>query len=382
MSINGQELPHNDAGFGTGTFGLDGGRFITTKWHFRCVDDVEGVIDMIIQSFDGDAIPEVSFSTRYSTPDHLLEVSQPRVHDVAETPGSKDDDSATMASCDSLKCLIHKMATAAKEAAQNVHKKLSSQSQKTVVKAASTSGEQPIVDHSSSHKADSPQKSNQLHLTWDHQELFSDSLFGPLLVAIVAFSFFSFFSILFANRHRIRTALAERRARRSQRRNRRLRTLAERRAARAERRQAMKDFFSRLFRSLLDPDAEKRAAEEERRQHLVEANARDERNTTMEEELAGFRAAAAMVGDLVAAEEGRQQRREAPLQVQQPPPVPPRPQMSAFVTFDEPLPAYEEPLHDSATVADGFRYAPGSRESTSLPRSMHESSSDRLGYNK
>lgn len=402
LSINGQQLPHNEAGYGTGTIDLDNHQSMAAEWRFRCVDEVAEVMDLIVHSFNGDEIPDVSLSTRYSTPSRVMEMSDPRVNDSKTPTGTKQKASHGMSSCKSLRCYADVMMGATSKAAKMVNKKISTGSQQKTVNNVKASSAQ-VVQEFESQKDIASQRFKEIYEKWEHQDILTDSLFGPLFVAIIAFSFFSFFSIIFANRERIRVALAERRARRAHLRERRHRTWAERRAARAERRRAVRDFICRLFKNLLDPDAEKRAAEEERRRHLIEVDTRrQENNNTMEEELAGFRAAAAMVGDLVAAEEGRHQRRAAPHGEPAPPPVPPRPPMSVFVPHDEPLPAYEQPLHEAATVADGFRYVPTSPEQTlhevgavadgfryvptspeaPLLPSSHESSSDRLGYGK
>ncbi len=85
-------------------------------------------------------------------------------------------------------------------------------------------------------------------------------------------------------------------------------------------------------------------------------------DTTMEEEIAQFRAAVNVVGEMVAAEEGRARRMPA----SGGPPVPPRPRQSAFtefvVDYDEDLPAYEarRVSLETSLVSDGFQYTPGS----------------------
>lgn len=100
---------------------------------------------------------------------------------------------------------------------------------------------------------------------------------------------------------------------------------------------------------------------------------RHEEESSMEDELASCRVAADIVGDMVAAEEGRallaaqQQRRDVAGHVE----------MSGvqFVDGEEVLPAYDE--RSDSSVADGLRYTPGS--STYTPSS---SGSDELGDRK
>ncbi|RYP69841.1 hypothetical protein DL771_005852 [Monosporascus sp. 5C6A] len=121
-------------------------------------------------------------------------------------------------------------------------------------------------------------------------------------------------------------------------------------------------------------------------------------STTMEQELAQFRAVAGLVGDLVAAEEGRRSRVSAsaarsrlpaltstyrydiysrprggaepssPISVSSCPPE--------YASSDETLPPYEEGPSDPHFVADGFRYAPGSTaympSGSEAPSSMDE----------
>ncbi|KAI0854308.1 hypothetical protein F5Y00DRAFT_222793 [Daldinia vernicosa] len=97
-----------------------------------------------------------------------------------------------------------------------------------------------------------------------------------------------------------------------------------------------------------------------RQLHRSENEDEDNLSTTMEQEIAQFRAAASVVGDLVAAEEGRS-REYVHGRQQHIIPTPPCP-TSAFPDYaylDEELPAYDEGSNDSRFVADGFRYTPG-----------------------
>lgn len=115
----------------------------------------------------------------------------------------------------------------------------------------------------------------------------------------------------------------------------------------------------------------------------------EEPNSTMEQELARFREAATMVGDIVAAEEGRGQRAEM---TQQGPPVVPVGARTAYPGYavEEFPPAYSGQTHEllgdaMGVVADGFRYSPGSTEttlSTTGSSFAGSNANDRLGYTK
>ncbi|KAI1134502.1 hypothetical protein F5Y05DRAFT_206956 [Hypoxylon sp. FL0543] len=95
--------------------------------------------------------------------------------------------------------------------------------------------------------------------------------------------------------------------------------------------------------------------------HGSESEEEDNLSTTMEQEIAQFRAVASVVGDMVEAEEGRSRGFAREIQ-QHSAPVPPSPS-SAFPDYastDEELPAYDEGMNDPRFVADGLRYTPGS----------------------
>lgn len=442
VSINGIPLSHDRKDSGSGPLTLEDGQAITAEWYFTC-DDPSQFLDMTVLSFDGDDIPHVSFST------HLLyspgseadaaTVGRPQVND---TPSAEDDASAQrelrhtelqakqnrlgqlrvqaaeleakikqeesandapttehtagdsltkLKDCTTTRCMWRAMKDKIKAAMGSIRDKAlgghdADDDTQAMVQAEDNAQDESLTDNFVSQPAQPEHHSNSL-LGEDlaiSPEFAHEALLGALFVAVVSFSLFTLFSHLYKNRDRIRTHLAERRARR---RGRWLRTLAERRAARAARRQAIRDFISGLFRSLIDYDAEKRAAEEERRQALAERQAeegrarsqsiqREEPETSMEQELAGLRVAAALVDDLVSG------RRPAPQQEPQPPPVPPRPPIPGFVTYDDRLPTYEEQIHDSAVVADGYRYEQGLRQSGRQHLPTPERSSDRLGYDK
>lgn len=73
----------------------------------------------------------------------------------------------------------------------------------------------------------------------------------------------------------------------------------------------------------------------------------EEVDNTMEEEIAQFREAAAMVGDIVAAEEGRARRTRQDRYTND----------VEGEDVDSP-PSYESVSNDSSVVANGFRYNP------------------------
>lgn len=101
----------------------------------------------------------------------------------------------------------------------------------------------------------------------------------------------------------------------------------------------------------------------------------DDISTTMEQDIAQFRAVASVVGHLVAAEEGRSREYPREMQEQRNIPTPPSP-TSAFPDYasvDEELPAYDAGSEDSGFVADGFR--PGHGNSRYTPPESTEGSS-------
>jgi hypothetical protein len=168
------------------------------------------------------------------------------------------------------------------------------------------------------------------------------------------------FIIVFALHRRLHGKYASCTARRQQRRRRR-----------ADRR----EFVKRL---LFGPWLGRHAySDEEEKEAMLQ---RHEEETSMEDELASCRMAADMVGDMVAAEEGRAllaaaERRTAVGRVE----VDAVPQ-PGFVQYmeeedEEVLPAYDE--RSDSSVADGLRYTPGSSAYT--PSS---SGSDELGDRK
>ncbi|KAK0388623.1 hypothetical protein NLU13_4866 [Sarocladium strictum] len=435
VSINGNTLLRDGKTSGSGSLTLEDGQLITAEWHFTC-DDPTQFLDMTILSFDGDKIPNVSFSTHllYS-PESKADgatVGQPQVNDVPSadldasamrelrhrelqaeidrleqlraqaaaleakikdehmlsgiTEAAIEEFSTNSKDCKTSRCMWQVIKAKVKATASGLREKVlgshkTADQFQTAVQAGDNVHEQPLTDGFVSQSAPSEHRPSSLN----GQELKSsessrEALLSALLLALLAFSLFTFFSLLYTHRERIRTAVEERRAH--------CRTREERRAARQARKEAIRDFFRHLLRSLIDYDVEKRAAEEERRRALAErqaeegrSQAQNEQNTSMEQELAGLRIAVAMVDDMVS---GRQPpvQQEAQQQEPQPPPVPPRPSISGFVTYDDRLPTYEEQIHDSAVIADGFRFEPGWRAPEQRHLPVPERSSDRLGYNK
>lgn len=445
ISINGNTLSQDGMKSGSGPLTLEDGLVVTAKWHFTC-DYPSQFLDMTILTFDGDKIPHVSFTTHffYDAESHAdkVTVGQPQVNDAptaeydadalrelrhkdlqaeldrleelrakatelgekiegegeesVDLPTTEDfveESAASIKDCDTSRCMWQVIKAKVKAAASDLREKVLgphelSDGIETGVQAGINAHEQPLTDGFASQQAPSEHRPS----LFNNQEIASsesprEALLSALFLALFAFSLFTLFSLLYTHRERIRTALAERRARR---RDRRLRSRAERRAARAARKEAIRNFICGLFRSLMDFDAEKRAAEDERRQALAQRQAEEgrreiqtEESTSMEQELAGLRVAAAMVDDLVSGRRPLMQNRvEDQQQEPQPPPVPPRPRMAGFVTYEDRLPTYEEQVHDSAVVADGFRFESGlgATEDHQLP--VPDRTSDRLGYNK
>ncbi|OTA69677.1 hypothetical protein K449DRAFT_429148 [Hypoxylon sp. EC38] len=134
----------------------------------------------------------------------------------------------------------------------------------------------------------------------------------------------------------------------------------------ATRRAALSSRYGEIARWLKESIRREELEDEEkeaimRQIHGSESEEEDNLSTTMEQEIAQFRAVASVVGDMVEAEEGRSRGLVREMQ-QRNNPVPPSP-TSAFPDYastDEELPAYDEGMNDPRFVADGFRYTPGS----------------------
>lgn len=189
--------------------------------------------------------------------------------------------------------------------------------------------------------------------------------------AIVSVVLLTILVTMLHRRFCLRGTREERRARRQSRRE----AFQRRRASRKAR---CKSFFSRLCFGRFCADD----GEDEEKTAMMRERSDSEDSTTMEQEIASFRNAADMVGDMVAAEEGRshqrvcqhhhchhaQQAHHPGHEVRQIPAELPSP-TSAFPEYhgvqDEMLPAYEDSNENTSAMApsvvtDGFRYTPGS----------------------
>ncbi|KAI8958471.1 hypothetical protein F5Y11DRAFT_351481 [Daldinia sp. FL1419] len=157
-----------------------------------------------------------------------------------------------------------------------------------------------------------------------------------------------------------------------------------RRNAWANRRAAIGTRYSEVVGWLRESARRQEAENEEkekeaivRQLHGSEREEEDALSTTMEQEIAQFRAVASVVGDLVAAEEGRSREYAHERQQHQTPPPPsPTSAFPDYASIDEELPAYDEGSNDSRFVADGFRYTPGRPYYTSIEPPPTESSLD------
>jgi hypothetical protein len=220
-----------------------------------------------------------------------------------------------------------------------------------------------------------------------------------LVLAAVAFTVFSLSSIcLIRMRY---TPEIERRPRPSTHRE----TREERCARLAMRREAVKTFFRRLFCGIFSfsekdcPSQGPQGRDLRAEASATAATMREDTDatTTMEQELAGFREAASMVSNLIAAEEGRhrmmQRTQPAPIAATPPVPIPtPNRHTHAYSGYNFPSsglaspPSYEVDTAEASMVSDGFRYSPGQFEFQYSPSSspgagtQAPSNSDRLGY--
>lgn len=181
------------------------------------------------------------------------------------------------------------------------------------------------------------------------------------------------FAFLVIALHR-RTCSPAKRVARQARKEERRRRRAYRRAAH---KQAISNFLTRFSRHGSDGQFE----DYEGKREALLADAEDGMSTTMTEDIAEFRNAAAIVGDLVAAEEGRSQNRSEPISIT--PSETSRSmrdyEIGSQVGDGEELPAYEDNDGSEASsfIADGFRYTPGSTEYT--PSNSPSGLSDILG---
>ncbi|ORY65019.1 uncharacterized protein BCR38DRAFT_189494 [Pseudomassariella vexata] len=134
-----------------------------------------------------------------------------------------------------------------------------------------------------------------------------------------------------------------------------------RRQERYEQRIVQKTRLMKLLKSLKNLLAGRNAEDEEKdaiMRQIGQESDEDSLPTTMEEEIAQFRSAAGVVGDMVAAEEGRaREMLQCQRQHAMPRAIPSSP-ISPFLDYmsvDEALPAYDDTTEDSSYVADGMR---------------------------
>ncbi|KAH8172745.1 hypothetical protein LIA77_07000 [Sarocladium implicatum] len=445
LTINGDHLPVMDGGVGSGLLRLEGGQTLSTAWAFSCDEEIgTETVDLVVEQYDGEDIPPVSITVTHvkSTDDELGSVvySQQQIEDSSSSRGdleatraqrhkeiddqlsqmnrlraqaaklatiasaSEDDASGNLVDCVTDACMEEELQydnlkDAKSMAERLISERLGTDGLKTTIQSGGDPQQQSLIITTISQPGSS--SPDEVYV---YEEVFPHALISALAFALFVFVLFSLFSVLYAHRERIRTALAERRARRHDRRRRWFRTWAERRAEKEARKQAIRDFFSHLIgRFLSHSAAEKKAAEEERTQVLLETQAEEGRlnqseqfvnmserisleaqQTSMAQEIAGLRAAAAMVEDIVNATSMPRPQGQPQLQRKstEAPLAPTRTSMSESITYDDVPPSYEEQSHDSAVVADGFRYEPGSRGRFSHTMADVSLSSDRLGYDK
>lgn len=150
---------------------------------------------------------------------------------------------------------------------------------------------------------------------------------------------------------------------------------AARREARRRRHAQRQKFLDRLFVRgwFSDDDGD----DDEEKTAMLRHHVEEER--TMEQEIAGCRMAAELVGDMVAAEEGRAQ----PVVQNRSEPSSPQAAFAQYIPDDEVLPSYDAvSSDDSSIVADGMRYTPGSSVYTPSDRSVAGGADDVLGDTK
>ncbi|KAI1802688.1 hypothetical protein F4811DRAFT_388858 [Daldinia bambusicola] len=176
------------------------------------------------------------------------------------------------------------------------------------------------------------------------------------------------------NRH---NKCTERRQSRETRRHCRRNTWAKRRAAIGTRYAEIVGWLKETIRRQEVEDEEREKDALMRQLHRSESEEDDNISTTMEQEIAQFRAVASVVGDLVAAEEGRSREYVDERQYHRTPtPLSPTSAFPEYASIDEELPAYDEGSNDSRFVADGFRYTPGFPYYTPTDTSTVQSSLD------
>ncbi|KAI1107587.1 hypothetical protein F4804DRAFT_329319 [Jackrogersella minutella] len=156
----------------------------------------------------------------------------------------------------------------------------------------------------------------------------------------------------------------------------------------ATRREAINNRYCEIVRWVKDGAKNDELEDEEkeaimRQLHRPESDDEDNISTTMEQEIAQFRAVASVVGDIIEAEEGRSREmsqhsspQNSSPQHSSPVPLSPTSAFPDCASIDEELPAYDEGSNDPRFVADGFRYTPGSSCYTPTESSTTGSSLD------
>ncbi|KAK6954817.1 hypothetical protein Daesc_004786 [Daldinia eschscholtzii] len=183
------------------------------------------------------------------------------------------------------------------------------------------------------------------------------------------------------SRRNRRSTCAERRQSRETRRHCRRNAWANKRAAIGTRYSEIVGWLKETIRRQEAENEEREKDAIMRQLHRSENEEEDTLSTTMEQEIAQFRAVASVVGDLVAAEEGRSREHGNERQHHvTPAPLSPTSAFPEYAPIDEELPAYDEGSNDSRFVADGFRYTPGFLYYTPTESStMHSSLDENLG---
>ncbi|KEY70922.1 hypothetical protein S7711_00764 [Stachybotrys chartarum IBT 7711] len=438
VHLSGQPLRQDAAGRGRAVLTLLPQLNATVRWTYTCVGDTprEQVLDVVVEALNGEVVPDsvVTIVFRQTAPATILEVAGDRIMSkkikhhaaVLAIEIANEDDAAvwaepagelTAAEKNELRGRLRELEllrAQAKELEKLIFAKetyilenFGEEMEKALHPGPPTDSpflsnhrpdKQPHVVHqSSSSQKEQPITSAKVavaspYLTPRPFTLPQDpaayyDLVTALAVAGIAFILFTVCGIIFMHR-RMTVSLEQSRRRvnvvsgggHHETREERLARQAIRREAR---RHAISEWFKTIFRRLVLGDAEKDAPQdEEQRQQQAPPTPPAEEATTMEQELARFRVAATMVGDIIAAEEGRSMERAA---------VARAPPGFAYASEDDAdsLPAYQtdEDDEEDAVVADGFRYMRPSSEFVLNNTSPEEvlsrrNDSDRLGYGK
>ncbi|KFA69743.1 hypothetical protein S40285_09100 [Stachybotrys chlorohalonatus IBT 40285] len=431
--LSGQPLRQDAAGRGRAVLTLLPQLNATVRWTYTCVGDTprEQVLDVVVEALNGEVVPDsvVSVVFRQTAPATILEVAGDRImskkvkHHVGVLAVEiADEDNAaagelTAAEKNELRGRLRELEllrAQAKELEMLIFAKETyilenfGEEMEKALHPGPPTDMPPISNHKPDkqphvvHQSTSSQKEQPItsakvavaspYLTPRPFTLPQDpaayyDLVTALAVAGIAFILFTVCGIIFM--HRRMTVSLEQSRRRVNvvsgggHRETREERLARQAIRREARRHAISEWFKTIFRRWVLGDAEKDAAQdEEQRQQQATSTPQAEEATTMEQELARFRVAATMVGDIIAAEEGRSMERAAVARAS--------PGFTYAAEDDaDSLPAYQtdEDDEDDAVVADGFRYMRPSFEFVLNNTSPEEvlsrrNDSDRLGYGK